>query len=99
MAEQRVTTVYAAVLCEIGLHLAERSLLWVSLMAQVNNRRLRNYCSFVHPLPDVAVIFSKTQAQRVGLHHPGSNGACQQVAVNIPFQFNVVRHAPGVWQR
>ena len=33
VAEQRVAAVYAAVLCEIGLHFRERRLLRVSLMA------------------------------------------------------------------
>ncbi len=95
MESERLTAVHAQILAEIGLHQRHGGVVRIN----ANDGRLRQDQGLIDPLPDLAVIFSETRAQGIGLHHALGDGVSQQRRVDIPFQLGVVGHAPGVWQR
>ncbi|MNS96385.1 hypothetical protein D3C71_872920 [compost metagenome] len=98
LERQRLTAVDTQVLCKISVHQRHGGSVRIGVVAQVDNVRFSQNQRFIDPLPYLAVVFAKTGAQRVGLHHAFDDGFRKQWRINFTFQFNVVRHAPGVRQ-
>lgn len=95
---QRLAAVDAQVLVKIGVHLRLRRGMRIGVSAKVNNLRLRQGSTLVHPLPDLAVVLGKPRTQGVGLHHARHHRFRQQRRINRADQLDVMGHAPGVGQ-
>ncbi len=60
MMHQRLAAIDAQILLQIGLHQRQRGVMRVRRGAEIANLRFSKRKGVINPLPDVAVILSKT---------------------------------------